>query len=321
MLLLVIFTLTFFMIRSLPGDPALVIAGEKANAAEVAKIREQLGLNQPLPIQYLREIKHVFVDLDFGVSHHSNHKISDELARKLPPTIELASLAMLIAVLFGIPLGMLAAKYRGRWIDVLLTQLSLLGVSIPVFLLGMILILCFEDVRSVGIAGQIGDDFFDKDVSFYFWGSLLQGRWDMFQDAAGHIVLPAVALATIPLSLIMRLTRSSVLEVLNEDFLRTARAKGVSEFKVYFKHILRASSTTLVTVIALQVGMLMSGAVLTETVFSWPGMGRYLIDAIEYRVYPAIQCSILLFTLIFIVAHFMVDVACLLLDPRLRVKA
>lgn len=317
-LLVVIFTLTFVMIRTLPGDPARAIAGDKATPETIQQIRDRLGIGKPLPVQYLQEAKKIFVDFDLGVSAITNQRISQDLADKIPATFELSSVAMLIALLFGVPLGMLAAKNRGKYVDVILTQISLLGVSVPVFLLGLLLILFCEDYKYFGIGGRLSAGFDSGDASFYLWGSLFSGNWAMFQEALRHILLPAIALATIPMSIIMRLTRSAFLEVLGEDYLRTARAKGLGEFKIYFKHIMRVASTTLVTVVALQVGMLMSGAVLTESIFSWPGLGTYMIESIEARVYPAVQACILLFAVIFIVIHLLVDVLYVFLDPRVR---
>jgi peptide/nickel transport system permease protein len=317
-LLVFVFSLTFMMVRSLPGDIAKIRAGEKADAATVEKVRKEWGLDKPLYQQYFTEAKKIFIEFDAGTSHRSGDSIFDELGKKLPATIELATLALLIAIAFGIPLGMLAARYRGRWLDVGLTQFSLLGVSVPVFLLGYLMLYVCKDVPGIAGGLRMPASYAGPDTGFIFWGSLFTANWEVFTLALSHIILPALALATIPMSIIMRLTRSAFLEVLGEDFLRTARAKGLNEFMVYFKHILRVASPTLVTVIALQVGFLASGAVLTETIFSWPGMGRYLIDSINARVYPAIQTAILLFTVVFILVHFLTDFLYVLLDPRIR---
>ncbi len=319
LLLLALYALTFLMMEAQPGDPALARAGERADAATLAKIREAYGLDQPVLTRFWSGANRIFLHADPGISFHTRTPVAEDLARYFPATVELALSALMLAVLVGVPLGVMASRVPGRWADVLTSQGALMGVSIPVFVLGYLLILVFGDVEGLGYAGRVGSStVIPADRHYVIFGSLLAGDWALLREALGYLLLPAVTLATIPLAIILRLTRSAMLEVSSEDFLRTARAKGVRDWWVTLRHALPVAAPAIVTVIGLQAGLLLSGAVLTEGVFSWPGMGSYLIDSLAANDFPAVQGSILLFGAIYIASHMMVEIVCPLMDPRLR---
>jgi peptide/nickel transport system permease protein len=314
--------LVFLYLRALPGSPAYALLGDRATPEAVAQINRQYGLDRPIHVQYWRYTKSVLLEFDLGTSSRSRQTVTDELKRRFPATVELALGAMVFATLFGIPLGFLAAKRYGTWIDHSSLFASLLGISIPIFFLAIILKYIFAVklgwLPSVGRADVLID--LEHPTNFYVLDAIFTGNWEAFIDVGKHLVLPAIALGTIPLAIIARITRASVLDVQNEDYVRTARAKGVAPFTVDHRHVLRNALLPITTIIGLQVGLLLSGAVLTETVFAWPGVGSWLVEAIEFRDYPVLQGGILFLAIIFVLVNLVVDVTYAFINPRIRLS-
>jgi peptide/nickel transport system permease protein len=313
--------LVFLFIRALPGSPATALLGERTTPQAVEAIRKQYGLDDPIYKQYWAYLK-TLANFDFGTSITSRRPVLDEFKQRFPATIELATAAMLFSLLFGVPLGFIAAKRHGTAIDHASLAASLLGVSIPIFFLAIILKYVFA-VRlgwlpTVGRMSVLIN--IDHPTNFYLLDSLLAGNLEAFWDTLKHLVLPAVALGSIPLAIIARITRAAVLDVQNEDYVRTARAKGVSPRIVDTRHILRNAMLPIVTIIGLQTGLLLSGAVLTETVFAFPGIGTWLVEAIEARNYPVLQGGILFIALVFVLVNLLVDLSYALLNPRIRLS-
>jgi peptide/nickel transport system permease protein len=312
--------LVFLWIRALPGSPADALLGERATAEQRAAIERQYGLNEPIHEQYFRYFQQTFIDRDFGNSVTSRRAITDEFKERLPATIELAVGAMLFSIIFGLPLGFLAAKKYGGWLDHTSLVASLIGISIPVFFLAIILKYIFAVklgwLPSVGRTDVLIAA--EHPTNFYILDAIVTLNWEAFVDAIKHLILPAIALGTIPLAVITRITRASVLDVQNEDYVRTARAKGVSPSAVDRRHILRNALLPISTIIGLQTGLLLSGAVLTETVFAWPGLGSWLVDAIAARNYPVLQGGILFIAIIFVLVNLVVDVSYAFINPRIR---
>jgi peptide/nickel transport system permease protein len=309
----------FAFVHLLPGDPAASILGQHATPDRVAAMRAYLHLDDPLWQQYLGYLGGLLRG-DFGASIINNQPILKEFLIRFPATIELTLAALIYAVGLGIPLGRFAAKHAQRWPDGVVTVISLLGISIPVFVLGLTLGFIFGvELGVLPVSGRI-DPRLQLHVvtNFVFIDSLLAGRFDAFVDALRHMILPAIALGSIPLAIIARITRASVLDVSNEDYVRTARAKGLRERRVDDRHIMRNAWLPVVTVIGLQVGGLLAGAVLTETVFTWGGVGRYIVDAINNRDYLVVQNVILIFAFIFLSVNLVVDVMYAFLNPRIR---
>jgi peptide/nickel transport system permease protein len=313
--------LVFLWIRALPGGPAQSLLGERATEATVREIESQYGLDDPIHIQYFRYVENV-VRGDFGTSIRSRRPVSEELGERFPATIELAMAAMLFSVMFGIPLGFIAAKRHGTLIDHGSLLASLLGVSIPIFFLAILLKYIFA-IR-LGLLPTVGRQDvlinIDHPTNFYLLDAIIAGNPEAFWDAVEHLILPAIALGTVPLAIIARITRASVLDVQNEDYVRTARAKGLPPRTVDRRHVLRNALLPISTIIGLQVGLLLSGAVLTETVFAWPGMGTWLVEAIENRNYPVLQGGILFLAVVFVVVNLLVDLSYALINPRIRVS-
>ena len=311
--------LVFFWIRALPGSPAEALLGERATPESIAQAREQYGLDDPLYVQYWRYVQTIGSG-DFGTSIASHRAITDELRERFPATIELAFSAMLFATLLGIPLGFFAAKRHGGTFDHSSLFLSLIGVSIPIFFLAILLKWLFA--VNLGWLPSVGrqDVLIDAEhpTNFYVLDGLVTGNWNAAWDAVKHLILPALALATIPLAIIARITRASVLDVQNEDYVRTARAKGLAPRTVDRRHVLRNAMLPVTTIIGLQIGLLLSGAILTETVFAFPGLGSWLQMAIVNRDYPVLQGGILFVALIVVVVNLLVDISYGLLNPRVR---
>ena len=309
----------FAFIHLLPGDPAASILGQHATPDRVAAMRAYLHLDDPLWEQYLAYAGNLLRG-DFGSSVINNQPILREFLVRFPATIELTLAAMIYAVGLGIPLGRLAARYGQRWPDGAVTVISLLGISIPVFVLGLTLQYLFAvQLRMLPASGRLDLGLqFASTTNFVLIDSLVQRRFDVFADGLRHLILPAIALGSIPLAIITRITRAAVLDVANEDYVRTARAKGLTEGRVDDRHIMRNAWLPVVTVIGLQVGGLLAGAVITETVFSWGGVGRYVVDAINNRDYMVVQNVILIFAFIFLLVNLVVDVLYALLNPRIR---
>jgi peptide/nickel transport system permease protein len=371
--------LVFSFVHLIPGDPAVAMLGERATEENVQRLRDQMGLNDPLYVQYVRFLvgKMTFATItedmeyttrkgddcielspeqtvchqsglswadergdlqcyrlssglvchvggvlwgDLGNSIHGNIPVAMELKRRFPATVELSMAAMFIAVLIAIPAGVLSALKRNSLIDTATMMGALIGVSMPIFWLAILLMYVFGLVLgwfptggrlSVGIH-------IDHITGLYLVDSLLTRNWEGFKDALSHLVLPSIALATIPLAIIARMMRSSMLEVLGLDFVRTARAKGLREKTVVTRHVMRNAMLPVVTVIGIQLGSLMGGAILTETVFSWPGIGKWVFDAISGRDYPIVQSVTLLIAIIFVLVNLIVDISYAFLNPRIR---
>jgi peptide/nickel transport system permease protein len=313
--------LVFFWIRALPGGPAQSLLGERATPEAVAAIERQYGLDEPVYVQYFYFLKKIG-SFDFGNSITSRQPVLEELRLRFPATVELAIAAMLFSTFLGVPLGFIAAKKHDTWIDHGSLIASLLGISIPIFFLAILLKYIFAVqlgwLPTVGRLSVLID--LEHPTNFYVLDAILTRNWEALWDAIKHLVLPAIALGTIPLAIIARITRAAVLDVQNEDYVRTARAKGVHPRAVDARHVLRNALLPVSTIIGLQVGLLLSGAVLTETVFAWPGMGQWLVQAIEDRNYPVLQGGILFLALVFVLVNLIVDVSYGFINPRIRLS-
>jgi peptide/nickel transport system permease protein len=311
--------LVFLWIRALPGSPAESLLGERATAESIAQIRDQYGLDDPIYEQYWRYLQTVGSG-DLGTSIASRRPITEEVRERFPATIELTVGAMLFATFIGIPLGFLAAKRYGRPLDHASLFLSLIGVSIPIFFLAIILKWAFAVelgwLPSVGRQDVLIES--EHPTNFYVLDGIVTGNWAAAWDAVKHLILPAIALGSIPLAIIARITRASVLDVQNEDYVRTARAKGISSRAVDSRHVLRNAMLPISTIVGLQVGLLLSGAILTETVFAFPGLGTWLKEAIDNRDYPVIQGGVLFVAIIVVLVNLVVDLSYGLLNPRIR---
>jgi peptide/nickel transport system permease protein len=310
--------LVFIWIRALPGSPAEALLGERADEQDIAQIRDQLGLDDPLPVQYFRYLQTLADGL--GTSIASRRPVATEIQERFPATVELTIAAGMFALLVGIPLGVMAAKKHGRPLDHASLVLSLIGVSIPVFFLALILKYVFAVklgwLPSVGRQDVLIDA--EHPTNFYVLDGIITRNWEAAWDAVKHLILPAIALGSIPLALIARITRASVLDVQNEDYVRTARAKGLAPLTVDRRHIFRNAMLPITTVVGLQVGLLLSGAILTETVFAFPGIGTWLQQAINNRDYPVLQGGILFVAVIVVLVNLIVDLSYGLLNPRIR---
>jgi peptide/nickel transport system permease protein len=311
--------LVFALVRLIPGDPAITLLGERASAENIAVIRERLGLNKSLPEQYFIWVGGLLQG-DFGRSIRGNLPVFDEIRSRFPATIELSLSALFLATIIGIPIGIISAIRRNSWFDTSSMMFALFGVSIPVFVLGLLLIYFVGVILDwFPFVGRIDSGFdIPRTTGLYLVDTLLAGNLEAFQNVLSHLVLPSITLMTIPLAIIARITRSAMLEVLNQDYIRTARSKGLKERIVINKHALRNALLPIVTVIGLQLGSLLSGAVLTETIFAWPGIGKWLFDNITGRDYPIIQGVTLLIALVYVVANLAVDVLYTVVDPRVR---
>jgi peptide/nickel transport system permease protein len=311
--------LIFFWIRALPGSPAESLLGERATPALVQAYRKRYGLDQPVYKQYWVYVK-TTVQGDLGVSVASRRRVTSEIRQRFPATVELALAAMLFAVLAGVPLGFIAAKRHGGLFDHLSLVASLIGISIPIFFLAIILKYIFA-VRlawlpSVGRISVLID--MKHPTNFYILDAILARNWSALWDVIKHLILPAIALGSIPLAVVARITRAAVLDVQNEDYVRTARSKGLPPMTVDRRHVLRNALLPVTTIIGLQTGLLLSGAVLTETVFAYPGMGSWLRDAIFNRDYPVLQGGILFLALVFVLVNLIVDISYAIINPRIR---
>ncbi len=312
----------FALIRLIPGDPVEIMMGERRlDPAAHAALMQRLGLDQPLPAQYARYVG-ALAHGDLGQSLVTREPVAVEFAALFPATVELASAALLLALVVGLTLGTTAALKRGSIVDQGVMGLATLGHSMPVFWWGLMLIMLFSvQLGWTPVSGRVGIEFDIPVVTgFMLVDTLLSDEAGSFVSALLHLVLPAVVLGTIPMATIARMTRSSMLEVLREDYMRTARAKGLAPWRVVVVHGLRNALIPVITLLGLQVGSLLGGAVLTETIFSWPGIGKWLIDAIARRDYPVVQAGILVSAGIFIVVNLAVDVLYGVVNPRLRAR-
>ncbi|MDX2216592.1 MAG: ABC transporter permease [Oculatellaceae cyanobacterium bins.114] len=315
--------LVFLFLHLIPGDPALVLGGERATPEQVEAIRETLGLNKPLPVQYLAFLSQI-LHLDLGRSIITGIPIAEEIRLRWPATFELSVAAMLLAVLLGVPAGILAAIRKNGWVDNLTMTSSLVGVSMPVYWLGLLLIYLFAvNLRWLPPSGRLGiNEGFDFNVltGFYAFDALVQFNWPVLGNVIAHLILPALTLSTIPLAIVARITRSAMLEVLAQDYIRTARAKGLLERWVISKHALKNALLPVITIIGLQFGTLLSGAILTETIFSWPGIGSWVYEGILARDYPVVQGGVIFVAIVFVLLNLLTDLSYAFLDPRIQYK-
>ena len=311
--------LVFLLIHAAPGDPTLFLLGEETNAAEVAKAKERWGLDQPIYIQYLKFLKSAATG-DFGKSFKYAEPVTRVIKTRLPATIELAIFAIVIATLLAIPLGVWAGAKPNSWIDNIGTTFGLFGISMPSFWLAIMLILLLAGVLNLlptsgrstyGVAGP-------EQTGFYILDSMLQNNWPAVWDALSHIFLPALALGVNMLGILMRVTRSSILEVMNEDYIQTARAKGLRENKVVWRHVTRNALIPVITVVGLELGTLLSGSIIVETVFAWPGSGSLLITGLNARDYPLVTGVVMTYTGAFVLINLIIDALYAIVDPRIR---
>jgi dipeptide transport system permease protein len=312
--------LTFTLIRMIPGDPIEVMAGERGvSEARHAELSAQLGFDQPLHIQYFRYVGGVLQG-DLGNSLVTKEPVLKEFLTLFPATIELAFCAAVFAILIGLPAGIIAAVKRGTIFDHSVMTFSLTGYSMPIFWWALLLMLIFSVTLGwTPVSGRIDVVYWIDDVTgFMLIDSILSGEEGAFSSAISHLILPSIVLGTIPMAVIARMTRSSMLEVLSEDYIRTARSKGIAPWRVIVIHALRNALIPVITVIGLQVGILLSGAILTETVFAWPGIGKWLIESIGRRDYPVVQGGILIVATIIIVVNLLVDITYGIVNPRIR---
>lgn len=311
--------IVFMIIRAIPGDPAQVILGQLASKEAIEALRAKLGLDNPWYTQYFDYLIGLFKG-DLGESMRTVQPVAEEIWPYLAATFELALFAIIIAVIIGVNAGIISAWFQNSWFDYLAMVIALIGVSMPIFWLGLLEQWFFgielqwlptsgrEEVRNPVSAV----------TNLYVLDTIINGRFDQLGQVLKHLVLPGIALATIPMAIIARMTRSSMLEVMRADFVRTARAKGQKMFWVVYKHALKNAIIPVLTVIGLQTGLLLGGAILTETIFSWPGIGRYIYEAIQFRDYPVIQSGILVVAFMFVMINLLVDILYGLIDPRIK---
>jgi peptide/nickel transport system permease protein len=312
--------LAFFLIHLAPGDPAITMAGEHASPQTIKAIRLKYGLDKPLYVQYGIWLKQALHG-DMGRSIVSNDHVVREIMDRFPNTFELTIFAMVLAIIIGSIAGIVSASKQYSLLDYGTMGLALFGVSLPVFWLGIMLMMIFGVfLRWLPISGRINIAIpFHRITGFYILDSLITGNFKAFIDILKHLILPAFALGTIPMATIARVTRSSMLEVLRQDFIRTERAKGLSERVVIYKHAVRNALIPVVTVIGLNFGLLLAGAILTETVFSWPGIGRYVVKAVGMRDYPAVQGCVMFFAFMFVIVNLITDLLYVYIDPRIKI--
>lgn len=312
--------LTFSLIHLIPGDPVELRAGERGiDPKRHAEMMVAMGLDKPLPVQYLHYITGVFRG-DLGRSFVTKRSVLKEFLTLFPATLELSFCAMIFAIFFGLPAGMIAGVKRGTVFDHMVMGVSLTGYSMPIFWWGLLLILFFSvQLGWTPVSGRLSPLFWiDIDTGFMLIDTLRSNEPEAFKSALSHLILPSIVLGTIPLAVIARMTRSSMLEVLQEDYVRTARAKGVSPGRVVIVHAFRNAMIPVITVIGLQVGVLMAGAILTETIFAWPGIGKWMVESINRRDYPVIQGGILMIATLIIFVNLLVDVLYGIVNPRIR---
>lgn len=310
----------FVFIRLIPGDPIEVLAGERGVSPERhAQLMAQLGFDKPLWQQYLHYLGDM-VQGDLGLSLITRQPVLSEFLSLFPATMELSLVAILFAIAVGLPAGVIAAVRRGSVFDHSVMAVSLTGYSMPIFWWGLLLIIFFSGMLQwTPVSGRIDVLYFFEPVTgFMLIDSLLSGEEGAFASAVSHLILPAVVLGTIPLAVIARQTRSAMLEVLGEDYVRTARAKGLSPLRVVGLHALRNALVPVITVIGLQVGVMLAGAILTETIFAWPGIGKWLVDSIFRRDYPSVQGGLLLIAVVVMLVNLLVDLLYGFINPRIR---
>jgi len=311
--------IVFMIIRAIPGNPAQIILGQQATKEAVEALTIKLGLDNPWYVQYFKYLGDLFKG-DLGESMRTRAPVNDEIWPYLAATFELALFAIVIAVIIGINAGIISAWFQNSWFDYTAMILALVGVSMPIFWLGLMGQWAFAVENPwlpTGGREEVRDPV-NAITNLYVLDTIIQGRFDQLWQVFRHLILPGLALATIPMAIIARMTRSSMLEVMRSDYIRTARAKGQKMFWVVYKHALKNAMIPVLTIIGLQMGMLLGGAILTETIFAWPGVGRYIYDAIGYRDYPVIQSAILIVALFFVMINLLVDLLYSLIDPRIK---
>ncbi len=311
--------LVFLLIQAAPGDPTLMLLGEDSTAEDIAEARDRWGLDQPIYVQYVKFLMSA-AQGNLGRSFKYDEPVLDVIVNRIPATLELAAASVLIALLFAIPLGVWAAARPNSWVDNTGTTFGLFGISMPSFWFGIMLILLFAGVLNIlpsagrdtyGIAGP-------SITGFYILDSALQGNWAGVRDGAEHVFLPALALGSNMLGILMRVTRSSVLEVMHEEYVTTARAKGLAERRVLWRHVVSNALIPVITVVGLELGTLLSGSIIVETVFSWPGSGSLLVIALNARDHPLVTGLVLVYTAAFVAINFLIDVLYAIIDPRIR---
>ncbi|MCP4293022.1 MAG: ABC transporter permease [bacterium] len=318
--LLGVSVIVFLMLRITPGDPAELLLGERATEEALHEIREHLGLNEPLHVQYGLFLKRLMKG-DLGETIWSRQKVWIEVKERFPATIELSVVALFISCFFGIIFGIISATKQYSIFDYLSMLGALIGVSMPIFWLGLVFMLIFSvNLGWLPLSGRIsvGVDL-EVVTNFYILDAVLTKNWGALKDVLWHIIMPATTLSTIPMAIVARMTRSSMLEVLRQDYIKTAKAKGLSQFTVTFKHALRNALIPVVTTIGLQFGVALGGAILTETIFAWPGVGKWMFDAVMKRDYMVIQGGTLFIAAVFVVINLMVDVLYAVINPRISV--
>ncbi|MBW2613443.1 MAG: ABC transporter permease [Deltaproteobacteria bacterium] len=313
--------IVFLMLQAMPGDPAELLLGERATDKALFEIREHLGLNEPLYVQYGLFLKRLMKG-DLGETIWTRQKVWTEVKQRFPATIELAVVALFIACFFGVILGIISATRQYSLFDYISMLGALAGVSMPIFWLGLVFMLIFSvNLGWLPLSGRLSIDV-DLQIitNFYVLDAVLTRNWVALKDVLWHIIMPAVTLSTIPMAIVARMTRSAMLDVLRQDYIKTAKAKGLSQFKVVFKHALRNALIPVVTTIGLQFGVTLGGAILTETIFAWPGVGKWMYDAVMQRDYMVIQGGTLLIATLFVVINLCVDVLYAIINPRISVN-
>jgi peptide/nickel transport system permease protein len=313
--------IVFLMLRFTPGDPAELLLGERVTEEALYEIREHLGLNEPLYVQYGLFLGRIMKG-DLGETIWSRQKVWIEVKERFPATIELSVAALFISCFFGIIFGIISATRQYSIFDYLSMLGALIGVSMPIFWLGLVFMLIFSlHLGWLPLSGRLSVGVDLKVITnFYILDALLTKNWMALKDALWHIIMPAVTLSTIPMAIVARMTRSSMLEVLRQDYIKTAKAKGLSQFIVTFKHALRNALIPVVTTIGLQFGVALGGAILTETIFAWPGVGKWMYDAVMKRDYMVIQGGTLIIAATFVVINLVVDALYAVINPRIDVR-
>ncbi len=319
--LLGVTVIVFLMLHATPGDPAELLLGERATEEALHQVREHLGLNEPLHVQYGLFLKRLMKG-DLGETIWTRQKVWTEVKQRFPATIELALVALFISCFAGMILGIISATKQYSVFDYVSMLGALAGVSMPIFWLGLVFMLIFSlNLGWLPLSGRLSIDV-DLEIvtNFYILDAIITRNWPAFRDAVWHIIMPAVTLSTIPTAIVARMTRSAMLDVLRQDYIKTAKAKGLSQLKVIFKHALRNAMIPVVTTIGLQFGVLLGGAILTETIFAWPGVGKWMYDAVMQRDYMVIQGGTLFIAALFVVINLCVDVLYAIINPRISVK-
>ncbi len=319
--LLGVTVIVFLMLHATPGDPAELLLGERATEKALHEVREHLGLNEPLHVQYGLFLKRLMKG-DLGETIWTRQKVWTEVKQRFPATIELALVALFISCFAGMILGIISATKQYSVFDYVSMLGALAGVSMPIFWLGLVFMLIFSlNLGWLPLSGRLSIDV-DLEIvtNFYILDAIITRNWTAFKDAVWHIIMPAVTLSTIPTAIVARMTRSAMLDVLRQDYIKTAKAKGLSQLKVIFKHALRNAMIPVVTTIGLQFGVLLGGAILTETIFAWPGVGKWMYDAVMQRDYMVIQGGTLFIAALFVVINLCVDVLYAVINPRISVQ-